>query len=66
MDGHREARTNASTGAWNGTLVPEQIQFVQADTGDRLRESSFNREAAVTAETVVLEPEQSGTQTKCL
>ncbi|MFO1461182.1 MAG: HlyD family efflux transporter periplasmic adaptor subunit [Verrucomicrobiota bacterium] len=39
----------------NGTLVPEQIQFVQADTGGQVERIFIQPGAAVTAETVVLE-----------
>jgi HlyD family secretion protein len=39
----------------NGTLVPEQIQFVQADTGGQVERIFIQPGAAVTADTVVLE-----------
>ena len=39
----------------NGTLVPEQIQFVQADTGGLVERIFIQPGAAVTADTVVLE-----------
>ncbi|MBL9173172.1 MAG: HlyD family efflux transporter periplasmic adaptor subunit [Verrucomicrobiales bacterium] len=39
----------------NGTLVPEQIQFVQADTGGQVEQIFIQPGAAVTADTVVLE-----------
>jgi HlyD family secretion protein len=39
----------------NGTLVPEQIQYVQADTGGQVERIFVQPGAAVTADTVVLE-----------
>lgn len=39
----------------NGTLVPEQIQFVQADTGGQVERIFIQPGAAVSADTVVLE-----------
>ena len=39
----------------NGTLVPEQIQYVQADTGGQVERILVQPGAAVTADTVVLE-----------
>lgn len=39
----------------NGTLVPEQIQYVQADTGGQVERILIQPGAAVTADTVVME-----------
>ena len=39
----------------NGTLVPEQIQYVQADTGGQVERILIQPGAAVSADTVVLE-----------
>lgn len=39
----------------NGTLVPEQIQYVQADTGGQVERIFIQPGAAVAADTVVLE-----------
>ncbi len=39
----------------NGTLVPEQIQYVQADTGGQVERIFIQPGAAVNADTVVLE-----------